>query len=103
MECTRCGACCVAPDIAALDKPLGQRCPHLTADNLCAVYESRPRICRDYAADALCERIAAPTLDERVRNYLAAFGLLEEAARVAREGRRSMRAARGLPVLQGPP
>ena len=39
MECTCCGACCVAPDIAALDKPLGLRCPHLGADNLCTVYE----------------------------------------------------------------
>ena len=24
-ECTRCGACCVAPDIAALGKPLGEQ------------------------------------------------------------------------------
>ena len=75
VECTKCGACCVAPDIAALQKPLGERCPHLTAENLCAVYESRPQICRDYAADWLCERIAAPTLPERVRNYLAVFDL----------------------------
>lgn len=65
----------MAPDIAALGKPLGERCPHLTADNLCAVYENRPQICRDYAADWLCERIAAPTLEERVRKYLAAFDL----------------------------
>ena len=74
-ECTRCGACCVAPDIAALGKALGERCPHLTAENLCAVYDSRPQICRDYAADWLCDRIAAPTLPERVRNYLAVFDL----------------------------
>jgi hypothetical protein len=65
----------VAPDIAALGKPLGERCPHLTADNLCAVYENRPQICRDYVADWLCERIAAPTLEERVRKYLAVFDL----------------------------
>jgi hypothetical protein len=96
MDCSRCGACCVAPDIAALDKPLGVRCPHLTADNLCGVYERRPDICRSYEADALCERIAAPTLALRVRNYLAEFGLLEEAARVRGT---SMRAARSLPVL----
>ena len=75
LECTKCGACCIAPDIAALAKPLGVRCPHLTAANLCAVYENRPQICRDYAADWLCERIAAPTLDERVRKYLEVFGL----------------------------
>ena len=65
----------MAPDIAALGKPLGERCPHLTAENLCAVYENRPQICRDYQADWLCERIAAPTLPERVRNYLAVFDL----------------------------
>ena len=75
IECSKCGACCVAPDIAALGKPLGERCPHLTVDNLCAVYENRPQICRDYAADWLCERIAAPTLDERVRKYLRVFDL----------------------------
>ena len=75
VECTKCGACCVAPDIAALGKPLGERCPHLTAENLCAVYESRPQICRDYQADWLCERIAAPALEERVRKYLEVFGL----------------------------
>lgn len=92
MECTRCGACCVAPDIAALDKPLGQRCPHLMADNLCGVYEHRPDICRRYEADALCERIAAPTLDERVARYLAEFGLAAEA--LATRGATSMREAR---------
>jgi len=75
IECTKCGACCVAPDIAALGKALGERCQHLTAENLCAVYENRPQICRDYAADWLCERIAAPTLEQRVRKYLDVFGL----------------------------
>lgn len=97
MDCTRCGACCVAPDIAALDKPLGVRCPHLTADNLCGIYDRRPDICRAYQADELCVRIAAPTLEQRVRNYLAEFGLLAEARATA--GARSMRAARALPVL----
>ena len=78
-ECTKCGACCVAPDIAALGKGLGERCPHLTAENLCAVYQSRPQICRDYQADWLCDRIAAPTLEERVRKYLAVFDLAPSA------------------------
>ena len=77
--CTRCGACCVAPDIATLGKALGARCPHLGADNLCQVYESRPDICRRYQPDELCEQIAAPTLEERVRKYLALFGLAPEA------------------------
>jgi Fe-S-cluster containining protein len=74
-ECTKCGACCVAPDIAALSKPLGVRCEHLTEDLLCRIYDRRPQICRDYAADWLCDRIAAPTLNERVDNYLRVFDL----------------------------
>jgi Fe-S-cluster containining protein len=97
MDCNRCGACCVAPDIAALDKPLGVRCPHLGDDLLCKIYQRRPEVCRSYAADSFCERIAASTLHERVKRYLAAFGL-EEEARVA-QGMRSMRHARRLVVL----
>src|SRR5688500_3966855 len=92
MECTLCGACCVAPDIAALDKPVGMRCPHLSADNLCSVYENRPKICRDYKADEVCRMIEAPTLDERVGKYLALFGLEAEANSVRTSGCRSMRA-----------
>ncbi|MFN7953067.1 MAG: YkgJ family cysteine cluster protein [bacterium] len=77
-ECSKCGACCVAPDISALGKAVGVRCPHLMADNLCAVYESRPQICRDHKVDEICEAIDAPTLDERVAKYLALFGLEAE-------------------------
>ncbi len=84
----------MAPDIAALDKPLGVRCRHLTLESLCAIYGARPQICRDYAADELCDRIAAPTLDERVQKYLALFGLEEEAARVRRGGCLTMSEAR---------
>jgi hypothetical protein len=84
----------VAPDIAALDKPLGLRCPHLTADNLCGVYDRRPQVCRDYAADEVCRLIEAPTLDERVRKYLDLFGLRAEAEAVRQQGCSSMRRAR---------
>ncbi|MDP2273042.1 MAG: YkgJ family cysteine cluster protein [Archangium sp.] len=90
-ECTKCGACCVAPDIAALDKPLGLRCPHLGADNLCTAYENRPAVCRSYAADELCLKIEAPTLEERVAKYLAYFELTEEADQVRLRGRTSMK------------
>jgi hypothetical protein len=104
MECTRCGACCVAPDIAALDKPLGVRCPHLGPDLLCAVYDRRPDICRSYAPDELCARIAAPSLDERVSRYLAAFSLEDEAARVSLRGETSMAASRrSLPLAPRAP
>ncbi|QSQ13225.1 YkgJ family cysteine cluster protein [Myxococcus landrumensis] len=96
MECTRCGACCVAPDIAALDKPLGMRCPHLLEDNLCGRYEDRPSICRDYQPDEVCRLIEAPTLEERVHKYLSLFGLAEEARAVKEQGCPSMKRARSL-------
>ena len=73
--CTRCGACCVAPDIAALGKGLGVRCPNLGDDLLCRVYEDRPAVCRAYEADELCAIIDDPTLEGRVANYLRLFGL----------------------------
>ncbi|MBK37283.1 MAG: zinc/iron-chelating domain-containing protein [Gemmatimonadetes bacterium] len=77
-ECSRCGACCVAPDIAALGKGIGERCPHLTDDLLCAIYEDRPDVCRAYRADDLCFSIEAPDLSRRVRKYLEIFGLERE-------------------------
>ena len=94
IPCTRCGACCVAPDIAALDKPLGLVCPHLGPDALCTIYERRPQVCRDYAADEVCLQIEAPTLEERVGKYLALFGLTAEADVVKRSQLLSMKLAR---------
>ena len=73
--CRRCSTCCVAPDIAALGKPLGVRCAQLLESGLCAIYAQRPDICRRYQPDELCDTIHATTLDERVRNYLTVFGL----------------------------
>ena len=89
-----CGACCVAPDIAALDKPLGRPCVHLGPDDLCTIYDSRPAVCRSYQADSLCDAVDAPTRDERVRRYLAIFDLEAEAARVVTCGASTMAAAR---------
>jgi uncharacterized protein len=91
----------VAPDIAALDKPLGVRCIHLAEDCTCLVYANRPEACRAYAADALCDRIEAPTLDGRVTKYLTIFGLEGEAQLNVENRATSMRAARRLPLLRG--
>jgi Fe-S-cluster containining protein len=98
-ECNGCGACCVAPDIAAIDKPVGVRCPDLTEALRCGIYERRPQICRDYAADHFCDEIDAATLEGRVQNFLGAFGLQREAAENRARGLTSMKIARSLPVL----
>jgi uncharacterized protein len=95
MECLRCGACCVGPDIAALDKPLGVPCRHLLQDNTCGLYEQRPAICRAHRPDEVCLAVQAPTLEERAARYLKLFGLSEEARRVREEAQTSMARARG--------
>lgn len=96
MDCLRCGTCCVAPDIAALDKPVGVRCPRLGADLLCSDYGNRPAVCRAHRPDEICLRIRAATLEERAARYLAIFGLAAEARRVREAGLTSMAQARRL-------
>ncbi|WP_028116614.1 hypothetical protein [Ferrimonas senticii] len=52
-----CGACCIAPSISSLNKPAGERCKHLNADNLCAIFgkPERPKVCSDFkACDWIC-------------------------------------------------
>ncbi|WP_224984664.1 CxxCxxCC domain-containing protein [Geomonas agri] len=75
MDCSGCGTCCVAPDISALGKKVGEPCRHLSGEQRCLIYEERPAVCRGYRPDEICARIAAPTLPERVDNYLGLFGL----------------------------
>lgn len=83
-ECCACGACCVAPDIAALAKPLHTPCAQLYAaphgQQLCRAYDSRPAVCRGYAPDWVCGEVAPlPTLEARSRRLLELYGLWDEA------------------------
>ena len=75
-ECTACGACCAAPDISSLGKPLGVPCAFLRGDCLCAVYDERPGVCRAYAPDWVCGEVAPlPDLAARVARFLEIYGL----------------------------
>lgn len=75
--CGQCGTCCVAPDISTLGKAVACHCRHLGQDLKCAIYAERPAVCRSYQPDELCRQIAAPTLAERVSNYLTLFGMIQ--------------------------
>ena len=76
VSCVACGACCVAPDISTLGKPLGVACRHLGADCLCTIYEERPAVCRGYQPDQVCLEVAPlPTLAARVARFLEIYGL----------------------------
>ncbi|RQW89361.1 MAG: YkgJ family cysteine cluster protein [Geobacter sp.] len=75
MNCRRCATCCTAPDISTLSKPVGEPCLHLGTNGSCLIYPTRPAVCRDYVSDEICDLIDAPTLEERVANYLQLFSL----------------------------
>jgi Fe-S-cluster containining protein len=85
-DCTACGACCAAPDIHALEKPLGVPCVHLSPACLCAVYVARPAVCWGYQPDWVCGEVAPlPTLEARVVRFLQIYGLEEEARAALRD------------------
>lgn len=62
MKCRAgCGACCIAPSISSPipglphGKPAGERCLHLTVDNLCGLFgkPERPDVCGAFQADVM--------------------------------------------------
>jgi hypothetical protein len=63
--CGSCNVCCVVPKIdePALQKLPGCRCPNAVGDGSCAIYEQRPRTCRDF----YCGWRLADWIDERLR------------------------------------
>jgi Fe-S-cluster containining protein len=70
-SCVLCGACCAVPDIATLNKPLGVSCPHLDHGCRCAIYEKRPKVCRNYTPDWVCGEVAPlPTLEAHVWRFV---------------------------------
>ncbi|MBA1189456.1 YkgJ family cysteine cluster protein [Pseudomonas entomophila] len=55
-----CGACCIAPSISSpipgmpQGKPAGERCLHLSPENLCGLFgrPERPAVCGGFKAEA---------------------------------------------------
>lgn len=75
-----CGACCIALSISSpipgmpRGKPAGVRCVHLTDDYRCAIYNTRPAVCRRWRPS---REMCGATREDALR-YLAA---LEHATR----------------------
>ena len=82
IECAKCGTCCIAPDISTRNKPIGVRCQYLTDDNLCSIYERRPKVCRNYEPDEVCLAIRGLNAQERVRKFLEIYGLIDERRKI---------------------
>lgn len=54
--CGPCTLCCAVLDIVELNKPPGPLCAHCTAGPGCAVYATRPQVCRDFECEWLMSR-----------------------------------------------
>lgn len=81
MECRAgCGACCIAPSISSPipglphGKAAGERCLHLTAEFLCAIFgrPERPDVCSAFSA---VDYVCGDSREEAVR----LIGWLEQA------------------------
>lgn len=46
--CGACSMCCKVLEIEELKKPAGPFCPNCIAGSGCAIYHTRPPVCRDY-------------------------------------------------------
>ncbi|MDH4872643.1 YkgJ family cysteine cluster protein [Pseudomonas sp. BN515] len=79
-----CGACCIAPSISSPlpgmpeGKPAGERCLHLSAENLCQLFGDprRPTVCGDFDADP---EVCGESREEAIR----LLGWLEQATSAA--------------------
>lgn len=60
--CGACNMCCKVLDIEELNKPAGPLCPNCIAGSGCAIYSSRPDVCRDYVCLWKSERALSPQL-----------------------------------------
>lgn len=47
-ECGECSVCCTLLGVPELVKPRGQKCLHECGPKGCAIYEQRPKPCRDF-------------------------------------------------------
>ncbi len=75
IECTMCGACCIAFDISVLGKKAGEPCAHLTAGRQCGIYENRPWGCKGYRPDELCILFSSLSEEDRVRLLQKIYGV----------------------------
>lgn len=73
MNCREgCGACCIAPSISSpipgmpQGKPAGERCLHLSVENLCALFgkPERPSVCGGFKAEP---EVCGHDRDEAIR------------------------------------
>ena len=74
-ECFKCGACCIAFDIKALGKKVGEVCSYMTETNLCSIYKDRPDGCKYFLPDEICVLISTLSLRDKVKIIRNIYGI----------------------------
>ena len=63
--------CCIVLEIEELKKPAGPACPNCVAGGGCAVYTTRPQVCRDFECEWLTDRaLPRPFRPDRIGTIL---------------------------------
>ena len=70
-QCDGCVMCCVVFPVPEAGKPDYEACPHASAGEGCAHYETRPEVCRDF----FCGWRLDPTLGDEWKPSVAGFVL----------------------------
>jgi hypothetical protein len=61
-SCGSCTMCCRSLEIEELKKPMGKLCANCTEGGGCGIYAERPKVCREFLCEWICERTLAPNL-----------------------------------------
>ena len=61
-SCGSCTMCCKALEIEYFSKPMGTLCSNCTENGGCSVYQTRPKVCREFLCEWMCERSLPPHL-----------------------------------------
>jgi hypothetical protein len=60
-SCGPCTMCCKSLEIDHFNKPMGKLCVNCTGEG-CAIYMERPKVCREFLCEWICERSLPPNL-----------------------------------------
>ena len=61
-SCGSCTMCCKALEIEHFDKPMGKLCTNCVASGGCGIYLERPKVCREFLCEWMCDRALPPHL-----------------------------------------
>jgi hypothetical protein len=69
-SCGTCTLCCRLPEIDELSKPANEWCVNCVAGKGCAIYDDRPKLCRDFLCFWMVSERLGPEWDPSTANMM---------------------------------